>query len=244
MAYTWDRYGQDLHRLVVRALRELLVAVSARPDLSAQEFAALAAIVTDKYGRAAAGSALLALENTRLDAGVFDDLPRPEIVPPATAAQSMATASWAWNQSRGGALGAAQRFAGPLGKLVRQPARQTVWNASVTAGTRYVRVPGPKACWFCLMLCSRGAVYTKETVTHTTGARTRRPEGLRYHDNCDCSARESLTDADLPQIVRDLQDEWYEATYDDEGRPLPGGLINNWREHIAATRPDHTSVRP
>lgn len=244
MPYSWDRHDLDLRQLVVNATRALLRAIERKPDLTAEQFAALADMFVTRYGRAAAGSALRALDNTRLDAGVFGDLPRPEVTAVVSAAQSRSSASWAWNTAGGDPRAAAVRFSGPLGRMIRQPARETVWNATRAAGTRYVRVPGVKACAFCLMLASRGAVYTKDTVTTTTGARgSKRPEGLRYHDNCDCQARESLTDADLPQVIRDLQDEWREATYGADGLPLPNQQ-DAWRQHIRKTRPGGETVRP
>lgn len=43
--------------------------------------------------------------------------------------------------------------------------------------TRYRRVPEARACQFCLMLASRGAVYLTET---TAGA------GRKFHSNCRC----------------------------------------------------------
>jgi hypothetical protein len=108
------------------------------------------------------------------------------------------------------------------------------------------------------MLASRGAVYTKSSVLTTGGGYTRkgdarvshtrnpaasgghrfttgqRAEGQKYHDHCSCTARESFSDADLPQIVKDLQDEWYDVTWDDNG-PLPG-QAKVWEAHIAGKR--------
>lgn len=143
--------------------------------------------------------------------------------------------------------------------MVRQPARETLWESAAVAGSRYVRVPGPKACSFCRMLASRGAVYTKSTVLTTGQSRERkgdarephtrnpgasgghrctsgqRSEGLKYHDHCSCTGQESFSDADLPQTIKALQDEWYDVTYDAQGR-MKLNQKKAWDEHIAATR--------
>ncbi|MDO5535378.1 MAG: EndoU domain-containing protein, partial [Propionibacteriaceae bacterium] len=118
---------------------------------------------------------------------------------------------WAINPSRteGGfdsAL-AHKKLRGSLNRLVLMPARNTVWNATVEAGTWYARVPSPGSCPFCLMLGSRGAVYTRDTVLSTK-------EMGRYHDHCRCLAVEArgATEGErwdsLPPVNRELNEIW------------------------------------
>lgn len=93
---------------------------------------------------------------------------------------------------------AREKLAGVLNRLVSQPAHDTVAKAVETTGTGYARVPEPGACSFCLMLASKGAAYSKESVQSANG----------YHDNCRCVGIEVKSDADLPRINRELHDLW------------------------------------
>jgi len=96
-------------------------------------------------------------------------------------------------------------------------------KAVLKAGTRYARVPEPGACAFCLMLGSRGAAYTSDSVFGELG---------RYHDNCRCLGIEVKTDADLPQLNRDLMG--VSETLD---REFDGSVtVNEWRQYITARR--------
>lgn len=253
----WTTHAQHLDKTVVMALDALFKAVKARPNMSTPEFQAVCADITQRFGSVAVSSALWAMETGRLEAGQ-DNL--PALVPAAAVIvpQVTSSASWALNQSEGNIAVAARAMAGPLGRLIRQPARETVWSSTAAAGTRLVRVPGPNACPFCLMLASRGAVYTKATVLTTTGSRAgpsahtrtrnpsaqgghtysagRRREAQRYHDHCSCTARESFTDNDLPPIIKTLQAEWDEVTYGDRGEMVAdpkAAWAKHWQEKRA-----------
>jgi hypothetical protein len=60
--------------------------------------------------------------------------------------------------------------------------------------TRYRRVPEARACSFCLMLASRGAVYLTEA---TAGA------GRKFHSHCRCRiAAEAVTPETGPSRAR------------------------------------------
>lgn len=258
MVDPWGTHARHLDKTVVLATEALFQAVDANPDMSPEAFQAVCAEVTRRYGTVAVSSALWALDTGRMDAGQ-ERLPAPVPAEPVNVEQVASSASWAVNKAEGNIPAAARVMAGPLGRLVRQPARETVWQSTAAAGSRYVRVPGPNACAFCLMLASRGAVYTKSSVLTTGGGYTRkgdarvshtrnpeasgghrfttgqRAEGQKYHDHCSCTARESFTDADLPQIVKDLQEEWYDVTWGPNGQPLPNQK-QVWDQHIAQSR--------
>lgn len=264
----WRELSASQQKAVIAATRELFAVAEANPSISRQEFeAAYQAIVAD-YGSVTAELAVNAIAVSRQAAEVWDVLPEPlpAALPPVE--QVSATFSWAVNRAIGrgdtSPLAVAHILAGPLGRLVQQPARETIYDATRAAGTRYARLPGPKACAFCLMLASRGAVYTRQTVLTTGGTRPgvkerylprnqladrghryhkgRRPEGLKFHDHCDCTAIESYSDADLPKVILDLQDEWYETTWIN-GQPAPNQR-ELWNEHIRDTRPNHETIRP
>lgn len=93
-----------------------------------------------------------------------------------------------------GRLGFATRSSGPLwagdsatltaflgmmaNEYVLQPGRDTVMQAAHADKAAYARVPEPGACKFCLMLASRGFVYSKSTVG----------DSKKFHGKCRCNA--------------------------------------------------------
>lgn len=88
-------------------------------------------------------------------------------------------------QARKYAAGDVEGFASSCAALARDSARRCV-NGTVMAnverdsekGARFARVPvGTTTCAFCLMLASRGAVYS---------SRRSAGDGNRFHRNCDC----------------------------------------------------------
>ncbi|KXB52737.1 ADP-ribosyltransferase [Corynebacterium sp. DNF00584] len=83
------------------------------------------------------------------------------------------------------------RVGARVGRHVRAGGRRAVANTAMAGKARvksskkpvkmgYARVlSGAENCAFCAMLASRGPVYSEDTVT-------RRRDGHRYHDHCDC----------------------------------------------------------
>lgn len=101
----------------------------------------------------------------------------------------------------------------------------------------YARVlTGKENCAFCAMLASRGGVYSSDTVT-------RRSDGRRYHDNCDCVAR--LVVRGYPwegeeESIR-LYGMWKEATRAEMKRRginwVPSGaFFKAWKEEADTSR--------
>lgn len=91
----------------------------------------------------------------------------------------------------------------------------------------YARVlTGQESCAFCAMLASRGPVYSEDTAT-------RRADGRRYHDGCDCRA--VLVIEGQPwegeEEYRRLEAAWREATWED-GRPVDNQW-NRWRQYVS-----------
>lgn len=58
-----------------------------------------------------------------------------------------------------------------------QPGRDTVMQAAHADNAAYARVPEPGACKFCLMLASRGFVYSKSTAG----------DAKKFHGKCRCN---------------------------------------------------------
>lgn len=80
-------------------------------------------------------------------------------------------------------------------ELVKQPFRSTFQDSAIRSGAGWARVPLGDTCNFCIMLASRGGVYTRDTVVLGFN-------GKRYHGECDCQ----------PVLVRDKSD--YPDGYD------------------------------
>lgn len=159
--------------------------------------------VQSAYGEQAAYAAADYLFVQRSRDEALMDLEYPEVAAPASFAQAKGSYRWATSQWRiyqdDASLAAAKRrLSGVLNRLVAQPAHETVSSATLEAGTGFARVPEPGACDFCLMLASRGAAYTRESVGRSK----------RFHDNCRCLGIEVKTPSDLPRINRELGDLW------------------------------------
>ena len=158
--------------------------------LSALDFAKPAAVrdalfdfvpaLVAEYGDVAAGVA----------ANWYDELRDLEGVGGAFSAPLAATMPDAQVKGR---LGFATRPDGPLwagdadtltaflgmmsNEYALQPGRDTVMQAAHADNAAYARVPEPGACKFCLMLSSRGFVYSKDTVG----------DSKKFHGKCRCN---------------------------------------------------------
>lgn len=76
----------------------------------------------------------------------------------------------------------ANRLIAGAARHSKQASRDLVQRTADKNSMRWARqLTGAENCVFCAMLASRGAVYTKQTVTSTG-------DGRRYHDHCDCTA--------------------------------------------------------
>ena len=202
-----DEYTFALDQLRILAQQDLAdwwantdgLAPPVRMDTLREAFHA----IQSTYGEQAA---YLAADHLFLQRSLDDtlsDLEFPEVADPAGYEQARAGFNWATAKHREEFAPelvpmAREKLAGVLNRLVSQPAHDTVAKAVETAGTGYARVPEPGACSFCLMLASKGAAYSKESVQSANG----------YHDNCRCVGIEVKSDADLPRINRELHDLW------------------------------------
>ena len=261
MHEAWNAHRRQLDALVRAATQALLTFVNANPSMTVEELQFIYEALVDLYGAGAAESALLTLEGSRAAAGL-QHLPAPVRAGLPPPAQVSGTFGWAASQAEN-VQDLARVLAGPLGRLVRQPARQTVFASTKEAGTRWARVPGGTACWFCLMLASRGAVYHSRESASLTSKRSAvtpevkfrnksaqaghsykqgQAEGDKFHDNCDCQIVEVHDDSELPPIIEELYDEWVDVTWTD-GAP-GGNQLQLWKEHIAKTRPNGEAARP
>lgn len=211
--------------------------------------------LTAAYGDLAAVAAADFYDDARLAAGApWRFAARPAAVVPVEQSDVMVrwavTPLWSTDPRFGAAL---VRLAGGTQRLIRRAERDTIFESGRRdpALARWVRVPAAGACDFCLMLASRGDVYaTRESATVVVGrevrergragrasrivgrtgrARGSRPLGESFHDHCRCRVVPVWTPDDVPDINRQLQDEW-------DSLPPEQRTLQGWRDHLAATR--------
>lgn len=110
---------------------------------------------------------------------------------------------------------------------LKRPAGQRVGYARVMTGR--------ETCAFCAMLASRGPVYSEDTAT-------RRKDGGRYHDGCDCIAVLVVEGQPWPgqKEYERLQEQWGTATEDLSG----SDMWEAWRLHYESGIPDVTLRAP
>lgn len=226
-----DMYAGTLDNLRVLAQRDLLAWWKRTEGLGFVEQKRLLvepfAAIVEVYGEQAAYAAAdyLFLERSLDD--TLRELEYPEVVDPVgfeQARTSFQSATWVDDVNDAGKRALALRkLQGITNRLVVDPARRTVGLATLKAGTQYARVPEPGACSFCLMLGSRGAVYSSKTVLSELG---------RYHDNCRCLAIEVKVDSDLPRINRELIKQ-HQVISREVGHAAG---LNDWRQWVDASR--------
>ncbi|WP_288750601.1 EndoU domain-containing protein [uncultured Corynebacterium sp.] len=113
-----------------------------------------------------------------------------------------------------------QKLSGALNRVVLRPARQTI-ASNIADGMKFARVPNPGACNWCLMLASRGAVYSKDSVGMT--------RATRFHDHCRCIGMEVSDSAPLPSVNRELEAAWQEATTNSVDQ---AEMHRDWKNHL------------
>lgn len=188
--------------------------------------------IVEKYGTEASAHAVNFLILTRSLDDELRFLPTEKQAPAATFGQTFHSLRWALRHNKPAPdhlaiQGLAHRkLAGTLNRLVLQPARDTVYHATVRAGTGYARVVSPGSCNFCLMLASRGAVYTNRTALVTEN-------GRRYHDNCRCIAIEVKDKSQLPQLNQELEQVWQNLSRSLGGRTP---TMKQWEEFMDKQR--------
>lgn len=129
---------------------------------------------------------------------------------------------------------------GAMQRYMREPYRETIRLSAFAAGNGYARVPDPDACPFCLMLASRGAVYSSKREALEVGlgkysrtsrasreikarAKGKKPD-YGYHDYCKCDVVEVSESVGLPEANVLLWDMWQTEFHGEDGRSNPHGL--------------------
>ena len=96
----------------------------------------------------------------------------------------------------------------------------------------YARVPVGDTCAFCIMLASRGFVYTSERSALRTS------EGEKYHKNCNCVAVPFHDAKSIPGYQKMLDK--YEKMYRDaDNARRSGDIPDELKTHIKETKKEH-----
>lgn len=113
------------------------------------------------------------------------------------------------------------QLAGVITKQTADAAREAVTEATRddSRAVGFARVTRPKACAWCLMLASRGAVYhSAADASQVTGGARRRTRGTRekgeeYHDDCRCFAVPVFDgEQGLPELNQKMAEAWKNST--------------------------------
>lgn len=204
-----DHYALALDTLQVMARRDLLALWSGDPGESWHNktirLNEMYPEIVQDYGlQAAAAAADYVFIQRSLD-DELSLLAYPDLAEPVDRKQALAGLNWALKdvrreQAEQDLQAARVKAEKVLTRLVLQPARDTVYYNAEKAGARFLVMPSPRACAFCLMLASRGAVYHDKD----------RVGG--WHDGCRCIGIEGnpRDERTWPKITKELQDAWYE----------------------------------
>ena len=236
----WDLHRLKVEAMAVNAVDQLEKLFWAYPTMSRAELASIIEHVNSRWGGIAAQDAADTMTITRAAAGITD-LPQPQPVTPVTAEVADALAGWA---QAGDSPEAVLRRAGvSTVRKVREASRETVSHSAEAAGTGWVRVPRPGTCAFCLMLASRGAVYSsRKDASVVTSKKARRRLGEKFHDNCSCMVVEVLPGQDPPRINQALEARWktLQTTLTNAAGHVQAVTLDDW---LAAVADDRTEMR-
>lgn len=178
----FEQANNGIADLVDRELSAFLASLNfGRPDLVQAALFEYVPTLVSEYGDMAATVAADWFEELRVAEGVSGSFRAP-LAPSVPLEQVNAR------------LGFATRPSGPLwvgdsatlstfvammtNEYALQPGRETVMAAAHKDNAAYARVPEPGACMFCLMLASRGFVYSESTAGGTK----------KFHGKCRCNA--------------------------------------------------------
>lgn len=181
-----------------------------RLKLTLPQLSAAVAALVHRYGQASALIAVRYYETARLEAGIAGKFTPVQVTPPGldavTEAVKWATRElWTATPDVQPARAATQAV---TEKLVLDTGRDTIIGA-VQADRKaraWARVPEPGACYFCVMLATRGAVYSEHTAD------------FRTHDHCRCHPEPVFTAYEPSAQIRDWQALWRESTAGHSGK--------------------------
>lgn len=177
----FEQANNGISGLVESDLTDFLGALDfGRPDaVQAALFEYVPALVSE-YGDMAATVAADWFEELRASEGVPGSFRAP-LAPAVPLEQVNARLGYATRPDGPLWLGQSETLTTFLAMMANeyalQPGRDTVMEAAHKDKAAYARIPEPGACKFCLMLASRGFVYSKSTAGGTK----------KFHGKCRCN---------------------------------------------------------
>lgn len=177
----FERANNGIADLLERDLLAFFASMNfGRPDLvQAALFEYIPGLVSE-YGDMAASVAADWFEDLRDAEGVGGSFRAP-LAPSVPTEQVNARLGYATRPAGPLWLGDSPALTSFVGMMANeyalQPGRDTVMQSAHKDNAAYARVPEPGACKFCLMLASRGFVYSKSTAGGTK----------KFHGKCRCN---------------------------------------------------------
>ncbi|NDO78265.1 hypothetical protein GKZ75_08520 [Kocuria indica] len=169
-AWAYQAATAKIQRSLFVAVRRLWKSLPVDPYAARDALIEQGTALAERYGQAAVGvaseffEAATGLRATPVDVDLSE--------------QVEGSARWSAGDLFAGNPQAAQKkFTGAMQRHALQPGRDTLFESSNKRGVRFARVPVGDTCTWCLMLASRGFVYT--SARHAG-------QGNEWHDWCDC----------------------------------------------------------
>jgi hypothetical protein len=178
----FEQANNGISDLVERDLLDFLGALNfERPEAVQRALFEFVPALVSEYGDVAATVAADWYDELRASEGVVGSFRAP-LAPLIPTEQVNGRLGYATRASGPLWLGDSATLTGFLSMMANeyalQPGRDTVMQAAHKDNAAYARVPEPGACKFCLMLASRGFVYSKSTAGETK----------KFHGKCRCNA--------------------------------------------------------
>jgi hypothetical protein len=178
----FERANNGIAVLVERDLLAFMASLDpARPDVAKLDMFEFIPALIAQYGDIAATMAAEWYDELRSAEGVTGRFRAPlaPLVPDEVINGRLGYATRPNGPLYAGQLEALATFTSMMAnEYALQPGRDTVIQAAHKDKAAYARIPEPGACKFCLMLASRGFVYSKDTVG----------ESRKFHGKCRCNA--------------------------------------------------------
>ena len=178
----FERANDGIASLVERDLLAFLASLDpARPDAVKLDLFEFVPVLVAQYGDIAATVAADWYDELRAAEGVSGRFRAPlaPLVPDEVVNGRLGFATRPDGPLFTGAFDTLTTFAAMIAnEYALQPGRDTVIQAAHKDKAAYARIPEPGACKFCLMLASRGFVYSKDTAG----------DSKKFHGKCRCNA--------------------------------------------------------
>lgn len=169
-AWAYQAATAKLQRSLFVAVRKLWRALPADPYAARDALIEQGTQLAERYGHAAVGVA----------AEFFETATGLAAKPAGVDLSDQVEGSVRWavgDLFEGNPAEAQKKFTGAMQRHAQQPGRDTLFEGAHKRGVTFARIPQGDTCSWCLMLASRGFIYT---TARNAG------DGRVFHDWCDC----------------------------------------------------------